>query len=656
VTIKTVKPKLIHDAIHGTIPYTSIEHEIISNYIFNRLHDILQNSLVFRVFPGDRISRFSHSIGVMHISSKIFFYSLANTDNQTLYLFYEKIRKFVKEYARIINDDLKVISPSGQEVYCAKEYISDDLKEVLKRILNPEVVLNYFIPGNVSDEFKPYLLFSLQSLRIASLLHDAGHLPLSHVFEYALDQIYKELESMHNNINEIKHLFESYKNFRELFSTQLKPHETLSIIIVLQLLGDKYKRILREMDSEEKCPAPLEDVYDAIVHAMLALSSALIILGDKSDTAVNNILEFLHKNNEYKINVDLGIFSKTLHQILDNEVDSDKIDYVKRASLYSGVKMSFNEDRIITTYRLVKDPSSPNLYILPAAKSLHEIEELHKALFRFYRNIIGHHRVMLLEKLLTEILTKMIRLYKYYDSLPDKYNDIRNYIKENYIQKLIRLFDFCNKHKFREAIAVLFSLDDAWIFSFLKNIYVYILTKEIRNQKLEKIEKELEIMLREIFENVKEIRPLWKHRSEYWSFIRSLFNNDNKINIKDINGKLRIKLLDTKETSLELQQCIENCVKKNNYDSKEVFGILIQPLAPVLRLPKLKGKFRIWTYRGDSIRIVHIDELSELRRLQDEEEKTHVQLYVYYYKNLNRRVIEKCTRNCIKDVLITDTK
>lgn len=63
--------KKILDNVHGFIPYTEEEEKIINLPLFRRLQGIKQLSLIDRVFPGAEHTRFTHSLGVMHIADKI---------------------------------------------------------------------------------------------------------------------------------------------------------------------------------------------------------------------------------------------------------------------------------------------------------------------------------------------------------------------------------------------------------------------------------------------------------------------------------------------------------------------------------------------------------------------------------------------------------
>ena len=63
--------KRITDPVHGTIGLSKVEAEIISTPVFQRLRNIKQLGLANLVFPGADYSRFSHSIGVCHVTGRI---------------------------------------------------------------------------------------------------------------------------------------------------------------------------------------------------------------------------------------------------------------------------------------------------------------------------------------------------------------------------------------------------------------------------------------------------------------------------------------------------------------------------------------------------------------------------------------------------------
>jgi len=117
----------IYDEIYGYIPVTKVELEIVNHPLFQRLNHIKQLGTAYRVFPGAQHTRFSHSLGVMHIMDK-----MINSTN-------------------------------------------------LKDKITPE---------------------DKQKLRVAALLHDIGHYPLSHVVETVITEHNRRKDRKHEKLGE----------------------------------------------------------------------------------------------------------------------------------------------------------------------------------------------------------------------------------------------------------------------------------------------------------------------------------------------------------------------------------------------------------------------------------------------------------------------
>lgn len=60
------------DPIHGFIHFNELEAEVINSPAFQRLRRVKQLALTDYVYPGASHSRFEHSLGVMHLSSRLF--------------------------------------------------------------------------------------------------------------------------------------------------------------------------------------------------------------------------------------------------------------------------------------------------------------------------------------------------------------------------------------------------------------------------------------------------------------------------------------------------------------------------------------------------------------------------------------------------------
>ena len=62
----------VRDPVHGFITYNDWEREIINRAEFQRLRRIRQLALTDMVYPGAMHCRLEHSLGVMHLATRMF--------------------------------------------------------------------------------------------------------------------------------------------------------------------------------------------------------------------------------------------------------------------------------------------------------------------------------------------------------------------------------------------------------------------------------------------------------------------------------------------------------------------------------------------------------------------------------------------------------
>lgn len=153
-------PKIIGDPIHGYIPLTKLEYDLLQLPVMNRLHYIRQTAMGFIVFPGSVTTRFAHVVGALQIGGKMISQLLSTLPEQ----------------------DFKVLFP--------------DLTS------SPEPLV--------------------KAVRLACLFHDIGHGPFSHSTEEVMTKVTKKYypadielaKKLFNEKNEDKipiHEFFSYK-------------------------------------------------------------------------------------------------------------------------------------------------------------------------------------------------------------------------------------------------------------------------------------------------------------------------------------------------------------------------------------------------------------------------------------------------------------
>lgn len=120
--------RTVVDPIHRAISLSEIESKVVDHPVFQRLRNIKQLGTLHLVFPQATHSRFSHSLGVMHLAGRIFDSLFSNIIDST-------------------------VTPA-------------------------------LLEGNEdSYKWKDAINYSSKVVRLAGLMHDLGHGPFSHQFE-----------------------------------------------------------------------------------------------------------------------------------------------------------------------------------------------------------------------------------------------------------------------------------------------------------------------------------------------------------------------------------------------------------------------------------------------------------------------------------------
>ena len=132
------KQLLVADFIHNPIEISQIEKYVISTNIFNRLHNILQNSTVYLTYPSNRTSRFSHSLGVMHNAGIVFKNGFINSDIDTKSLFLDRLEEEIFQILMIFETHIRIIysmpkeeKAQGFKIFWMKKIVNISLMEPL---------------------------------------------------------------------------------------------------------------------------------------------------------------------------------------------------------------------------------------------------------------------------------------------------------------------------------------------------------------------------------------------------------------------------------------------------------------------------------------------------------------------------------------------
>ncbi len=482
----------LNDTIHGLIALTEYEKRIISTIGFNRLHDVYQNSTVYLTFPTNRTKRFEHSIGTMKLCFDMFFHSLLNTSDVMLNKFFEifelELNKIIREIGR-------------KTQFCIKKLggrIPDSIPHI-----EFDQLRHSLIPYNIPTKYRVHHMILMQSIRASALLHDIGHPPFSHIVEFALKDVYLEYKDIKDNKKD--HM----KEFLSVMSKYFEDHKKLH-----EQMGDEISDgILKKV-----IPPMTEDMsrYDENLFEVLVLE------------CVNRIFK------------EKGAF-RYLHRILDSGLDADRLDYVTRDSLNSGMDTGKIEySRIINEMKLIV--KNGKIFFCFPLKTVSSVEDFIKRRYNSYKDIIYHHRVIKTDFLLEGIVKELVT----------KYLNEKESRKPSGSEVLIPFdisglwFPLGNKKSAIKANA-LSQWNDSWLMTVLKQIYY---TRYYHNDKIKEGTKEyvLEQRLTELLRNSKRYYSLIK-RSE---------------NFKIIDDAVKLELVRKKEEMEELLYQVQKLSKEGS--------------------------------------------------------------------------------------------
>lgn len=175
-----------------------------------------------------------------------------------------------------------------------------------------------------------------------------------------------------------------------------------------------------------------ERMGDRIVGIILSDSIDLIpqsIADSKADKNLEifkrQILRVTIKETVQRILSNKGMFA-ILHRIVDGTLDGDRLDYVTRDSINSGLNRGKIEyDRLCNGMVIGKRDNE--FWICPNVKTLNTVEDYLNRRWEIYKNIIYHHRVIKTDYLLQSVIENICGIYleEYYFSVIKRLEDFQ---------------------------------------------------------------------------------------------------------------------------------------------------------------------------------------------------------------------------------------
>jgi len=433
------------DVIHKTIPYSGLEKFLLLSPVVMRLHRVSQSSLVFLTFPSNKVKRFEHSLGVMHLSGKMFSSAVSNTKSHRLSSLLKAVCDELVESLNVPAVRQSIAFDYGSEVFTLDSKL-ENVQKIKERSFDSSPFFHRAIPTNVPKQWHYLCAVLFQGIRIAGLLHDIGHFPYSHTVEEVLTTL----------LNDISHKDDENRSKREREFLQLAGSVGLSRIGAKA--HESIGQALFPVVEREVCNfikglygSKLEPLSDRIFR-LYAFQVARKILSDAPQH-------------------DKWVIKDTFSPILSSMIDADRLDYVSRDLLGAAVSADIVPyDRIFLNF-LFREVKDGKFAITTKVKAIGDIEEFLRKRWKIYRDINFHHSVHKSELFMRKVLLDMAR-----SALTDSSSDtlVTTDGKEmsDFISGVAYVFKLLgNVGHNPEIVDCILKLDDAWLDTLLKRFH-----------------------------------------------------------------------------------------------------------------------------------------------------------------------------------------
>lgn len=428
----------IPDPIHGTFELTLFDRDLVDTNAFQRLHYVLQQSTMYASFPSNKNTRFPHSIGTAHVASLLFSSALSNSETTVLRNFLEAGAQFLEELSEYL------FSPTGltpqhegvntlARLTRAHRATISGMSRFLHRPLMPldgakAVDLKWRVDtndtfGNYDQLDASFIVDTFwQALRIYALAHDIGHLPMSHAFENAIVRVADGISEYGleaaNGVDATSLL--SNANLRFSGSTGL---------------DDKFFKMLEETIGASKVTVQNVITKKAVheIRSYGILNDYLVRrqpiakhFEDLEDDLKNDINDYCSLIHNASLCIIYSIcreqpeeeapskhqFLYGMRQLVDGEIDGDRLDYTLRDCHSSGVAFgSFDLNRIVDNSLLVT-PKDDLFSFGFGPRAVPGIEQFFDARAQSYRYLV-HHRAASRSNTAIEALVEKLFVFSF---------------------------------------------------------------------------------------------------------------------------------------------------------------------------------------------------------------------------------------------------
>ncbi len=391
--------KEFYDNVHGFIKVTELESKIIDSPFFQRLRNIRQLGLIDYVFPGALHNRFNHSLGVLQIADKMIVSLQENYGEKYLFSWDEILENDSVKFANILEQEYDIdwakTAKFEKNNNDNSMRVSTSTNCILLKLNDEKTEINLEKDGDIIDKFR--LIVKIENnkiniygkdkeitgkreiLRMAALLHDIGHYPLSHLVESVIRTDAKsKIKS-----DEIS-LEKSNDNKIDLDETDIQ-----------KLICDIHNR---------------ESSFDFSHHELMA---TVVIF----KTQIHKILKECFTTEQIRsiAQIIAGNYPGPLGLIIHSELDADRFDYLLRDSHQTGVTYGlFDLDQIIRNLEYVSKDNK----LAVNEKARRAVEHYLVCRYFLYSTVIFHKTSVAFELMIKKVYSGLMErklFWSYFD-------------------------------------------------------------------------------------------------------------------------------------------------------------------------------------------------------------------------------------------------
>ncbi|MBC7660974.1 MAG: HD domain-containing protein [Chitinophagaceae bacterium] len=317
----------IRDNLHGSIDVSELEDAVIAHPFFQRLRRVRQLAFLHYVFPGATHTRFEHSLGVMHLAARAW---------EKLKTNQERLRHTVSNI-----QDFKAFEEQA------------DRNEKHGRLWPTFAMMDQIFQSD----------YSLQTFRLAALLHDVGHPAFSHSGEHFMPS-WVDVRDANTDLPDYLSEYID-ERIATLTARGEDPalvkvrHEIYSILLIDKILKGVY-----EKNPQLRLVIDPRDVI-AMINSSIKPAAGSPLLSSQT--------------------------SHVLRELISGELDIDRMDYLLRDSRECGVVYGvFDVDRILDSLGLYFDDADQQIHVAIHLSGLAAFEDYLRARYSMYLQLYFH--------------------------------------------------------------------------------------------------------------------------------------------------------------------------------------------------------------------------------------------------------------------------